>query len=155
MNFVKPKVLRFGTFNGADGTIIHVNPDSDQVEVSSPTMTLADAKIGFERGLLDDPEKAPTTDEAPDAPLDANSLNTFIAAETEKFASEDEKGGTGSGTLDSRQSTAWPDRERVTGPAEGYTDGVRVDADLDTASGDDDAPPVPKRGTGRTTKAAG
>lgn len=159
---IKTTAKQHGVFNSpTTGEILYVDPDHDDEKHHSPLMTAAEAKVAFERGLIDeyDPESDRVKAETTLVPADPNAIGTVAAKRTERFAEEDDKGGAGSGSLDSRSSTAWPDRARVEGGVEGANDGVprapvEQPADIDADSGDDDAAPAPKP-RGRKPASAG
>lgn len=168
MKKIQVTVKAHGVFNSPhDGHIIHVDPDREEKELHSPLLTADEARVAFERGLIEDPADAKETDDetetgAEGENTDPNMIGKQAAERTAEFAEQDDAAGAGSGSLDSRSSTAWPDRERVEGPAEGFTDGVRTSdagddrpapSEIDQDSGDDDAPPAPKpkRGQAKTS----
>jgi hypothetical protein len=163
---IQTKAKAHGTFNSpTTGSILYVDPKHSDKQHSEPLLTLAEAKYAHERGLIEDfDETKDAEDDTKDEPeRDPNALGTKAAERTEQFAQQDDEGGKAPSALDSRSSTAWPDRDRVEGDAEGFTDGVRTSdagdaappVEVDTDSGDDDAPPAaPKRNTGPKRTAA-
>lgn len=141
-----------GTFvSPTSGEILYIDKDHDEERYHSPMLTAAEAKEAHMRGLIDDPADAKEVDVSQQEPhRDQNAIGAVGAQRTAEFAQQDDEGGQGSGTLDSRGSTAWGDRERVEGGVDGFADGVRqkpadVNAEIDTESGDADAAPAGRR----------
>ncbi len=165
MDKFKTTASGHGTINSpTTGEILYIDKDHSEERYHSPLLTRAEADAAFQRGLIEDPDDAKKASEkdVDDADRDPNALGTVAAEHTAEFAKEDDTAGQGSGTLDSRSSTAWEDRGRVEGGVDGYADGVRDrpaaygrdisgDVALDTDSGDADAPPAP-RGRAKPSK---
>lgn len=152
---IATKAKAFGVFNSpTDGQMIYVDPNHDDEKHHSPKLTEAEAKVAFERGLIEDPADASKVDEEEEQEsgegTDPNSIENIGAAKSEEFSGEDTK-GPGGDVVATRSTTAWPDADRVEGGAQGFTDNVRVaetppaPTDIDTDSGDADAPPAPTR----------
>lgn len=143
MQKIQTKAKAFGTFvSPSTGGILYVDPNHDSEVHHSPTFTRAEAEEAFRRGLIEDPEDGEMKDIDPAAALDPNAIGTVAAERTAHHAKADHEVAPQPSTLDSRQSTAWPDADRVQGGAEGYADGVRVDENADA----DAAPPPTRRG---------
>lgn len=136
MNKIKTKAKAFGTFNSPeDSTILYVDPNHDDKRYNSPELTAAEARLAFQMGLIEDPDgaKAVTADNTnqTDANDDPNLIGNVAAARTEDTAKIDHEVDPKPSTLDSRQSTAWSNPDKVLGGA----DGVQEEADT---------PPAPK-----------
>lgn len=146
---VQTVATKFGTFaSPTDGQIIYVDPNHDDERHNHPQMTRDEAAYAYERGLIEDPKDAKdvNAEKAAEQEIDPNAIGVVGTERTEEFAKADDEGGLGSGTLDSRSSTAWQDRGRVEGGAHGYTGNQPQPQDIiDEGSADDDAPPAPAR----------
>lgn len=163
---IQTKAKAFGTFvSPTTGEILYVDPKNDDERHHSPVLTPAEAKEAHMRGFIEDYD---TNNDAfrgavddGRLPIDANDLRLVGAERTAEFARAEAEGSEGSGTVDSRSSTAWEDRDRVTGgvtgtnetPAETSQSGTP--SEIDQESGDADAPPAPatKAKPGRPPKA--
>jgi hypothetical protein len=134
---VRVKAKAFGTFAGRSGEIIHFNPDSDDERYHTPIINKVDLAAALERGLVEE-----GSDEEVDPKKQAEfvdltkAIGNVAAQRTAEHAEMDAGIGDGPSTLDSRQSTAWPDADRVLGGAEGRVDGTGI------VTGDVDAPPA-------------
>lgn len=180
MKKIQTKAAKFGTFvSPTTGNILYVDPTHPSEAHHSPEFDEAEAKIARERGLIEEYEDdAKAKDEGEDdgkakggageadegQRINPDSLGAMAAARTadgmadlngegEGEGGGDEGGATG---LESRQSTAWPDSERVLGGAHGHVQTELNDADQGQvvlgegvgAQGDDDdsdAAPAPAR----------
>jgi len=163
MQKIQTKAKAHGTFNSpSTGSIIYVDPDHDNESYHSPRLTDAEAKVAFERGLIEDPEKAKAADDEPGETVnDPNAIGNVAAARTAELTADNPVAEGAATSLESRQSTAFPDMSRVAGGADGYVDGIRdkpedtttdQPSEIDQESGDEDAAPAP---TARTTKPRG
>lgn len=173
MTKISTKAKAFGTFvSPTTGSILYVDPDHQDEQHHSPEFTPEEAKVAFERGLIEDPD-ADEVDTSRRVEQPISELGTSRSEELANELGEDAQGTSPNTALDSRQTTAWGDAGRVLGGAEGFAQpnlnappvGNAVDlagADLtnanttavtegqpaggDNAGGDDDdsdAPPAP------------
>lgn len=151
---IQTKAKAFGVFNSpTDSQMIYVDPKHDNEAHHSPQLTEAEAKVAFERGLIEDPSeaKAVEDDDVEVPAADPNTIENIGAQKSEEF-STDGTAGVGGDVIMTRSTTAFPDADRVEGGAHGFADGTRVaetSGDVDTDSGDDDAPPAPPARRGR------
>lgn len=170
MSKIITKAKKFGTFvSPTTGGILYVDPKHASEAHHSPELDEAEAKVAFERGLIEDPAGATAAEFVDPTNLDPNGLSQVAASRTAEGAEalgqaagagEGEDGKEGEGKADgvgegatgneSRQSTAWPDAERVLGGASGHVQSEMNDAAAGATaaeSGDDndaDAAPAPK-----------
>ena len=130
-----PKKDAHGTFVSATtGEIIYIDANHDDVRHNAPELTRAEADEAFQRGLIEDPAKANVIDESTLKEfVDPADIGSVAADRTAEFAKVDHEVSPQPSSLDSRQSTAWQDAERVQGSTEGFADGVRADDNADAA----------------------
>lgn len=156
---LKTKAKAFGTFVSPDtGSIMYVDPNHDEERYHSPVLTASEAKEAHMRGFIEDPADAKkvtvtvgeiiTGDDNED---NTRPLGEVIAERTAEHAADDAKISQQPSALDSRQSTAWQDADRVQGGAEGFADnrGEPMIAGRPATDLDPDAPPAPTPRTPR------
>ena len=118
MTTIQTKAKAFGTFvSPTSGGILYVDPDHPNELHHSPKFTPAEAREAFARGLIEDPDGV-ATERQPEVPV-----ATMGAKRGEELAhelGEDSQAAVAGTALDSRQTTAWPDADRVLGGAEGH-----------------------------------
>lgn len=189
MSKISTKAAKFGTFvSPTTGSILYIDPTHEDERHHSPLLDAEEAKEAFQRGLIEDPDGAKTVKEGEGKPfIDPNSVAAVAASRTAEGAEalaeglgtaggEGEGEGEGEGDkanagaaiegadgLESRQSTAWPDTERVLGGAQGHVQSELNDVavgqrPIDAEAGDDDdadAPPAPPAPAGGKAAARG
>lgn len=134
----------FGTFNSPDtGSILYVDPSHSDEAHHSPLLTREEARVAFERGLIEDPDgaKEATADQIDDEARDPNALATVAVERVAEVAQIDADASDLPSALDSRQTTAWEKPDTVLGGVEGTDDS------------DEDAAPAPAAKPGRKPKA--
>lgn len=181
MSKIKTKAAKFGTFvSPTTGSILYVDPSHSDEAHHSPEFDEAEAKVARERGLIEDYEegekpkgegeddgKAKGAGEGEEGQrINPDSLGAMAAARTAEGAAdlngavEGGEGGVAEGGatgLESRQSTAWPDSERVLGGAHGHVQSELNVADPAAAvdqGDDDDADAAPAPGEKKPARRA-
>jgi hypothetical protein len=125
------KAAKHGTFSSpTDSQIIYVDPKHADERHHSPRLDAKEAAYAFERGLIEDPEEVYQDIHGDDdLERDPNAIAAVAVERTAEFADADATTGAQASTLESRSSTAWPDRDRVEGGADGFVAGVGLNGD--------------------------
>jgi len=168
MNMKRYKALAFGTFaSPSNRGVQYINPDHADEKHHSPVLTDAEAVAARDRGLIAEDDKGVEVDDNGKEIVDETTLAHVSQQRLQDVAGETDEATGSIATLDSRQTTAWPDAGRVRGGDDGVVDAPKSPAvsteiagtqmgtgeDGSGGSDDDDAAPAPTARTGRTAAA--